>query len=101
MQTPASLWQPSSRRYNPQPLRWEYPEGAWVLKVDCQGKIETGGRKWKISRALAGDWVQLLPLGKRILVYYCATLVREIDPAIKRSTIVERLIAEKQQPSNV
>jgi transposase InsO family protein len=101
MRTPASLWQPSSRRYNPQPPRWEYPEGAWVLKVDCQGKIETGGRKWKISRALAGDWVHLLPLDKRILVYYCATLVREIDPAIKRSTIVERYIADNQQPLNV
>jgi hypothetical protein len=55
------------------------------------GKIETGGRKWKISRAL-------LPVEERILVYYCATLVRELDPAIRRSTIVERLKAEKQNP---
>jgi hypothetical protein len=62
------------------------------------GKIETGGRKWKISRALAGDWVRLLPVEERILVYYCATLVRELDPAIRRSTIVERLKAEKQNP---
>jgi transposase InsO family protein len=101
MQTPASMWQPSPRRYDPQPPLWEYPEGAWVLKVDCQGKIETGGRKWKISRALAGDWVHLLPVEERILVFYCATLVRELDPAIRRSTIVERLIAEKQEPNNV
>jgi len=101
MQTPASVWQPSPRRYDPQPPRWEYPEGAWVLKVDCQGKIETGGQKWKISRALAGDWVRLLPVEERILVFYCATLVRELDPAIRRATIVARLIAEKQEPNNV
>jgi transposase InsO family protein len=101
MQTPASVWQPSPRRYAPQPPRWEYPQGAWVLKFDCQGKIETGGRKWKISRALAGDWVHLLLVEERILVFYCATLVRELDPAISRSTIVERLIAEIQEPDNV
>src|SRR3984893_11625668 len=31
MQTPASRWYPSLRRYNPDPPRWAYPEGAWVL----------------------------------------------------------------------
>lgn len=90
MQTPASRWHPSPRGYDPEPPRWEYPENAWVLKVDCQGKIEASGRKWKISRALAGDYVHLLPQQERILVYYCSTLVRELDPAIHRSTIVER-----------
>ena len=94
MQTPASRWQPSTRPYQPQTPRWEYPEGAWVLKVDCQGKIDTAGRKWKISRALAGEWVRLLPSQGRILVYYCNTLMRELDPAMQRSTIVERCIAE-------
>jgi transposase InsO family protein len=92
MQTPASVWQPSPRHYDPQPPRWEYPEGAWALKVDCQGKIDTRGRKWKISRALAGDWVRLLPIEDRILVYYCNTLVREIDFSIQRTTIVARWI---------
>jgi transposase InsO family protein len=92
MQTPASIWRPSSRCYDPQPPAWEYPEKAWVLKVDCQGKIETAGRKWKISKALAGDYVQLLPVERRVLVYYCATLVRELDPVIQQSTIVDRWI---------
>ncbi len=104
MQTPASIWRPSPRPYNPQPAKWEYPDNAWLLKVDCQGKVETAGRKWKISRALAGDYVHLLPIDDRILVYYCATLIRELDPAMKRSTIVERFIATqnpKTFPSNV
>jgi transposase InsO family protein len=37
MQTPATRWQPSSRRYQLNPPRWEYPEGAWLLKIDSQG----------------------------------------------------------------
>ena len=94
MQTPASIWRPSLRRYDPQPPRWEYADNTWVLKVDCQGKIQAAGRKWKISRALAGDYVQLLPTGARILVYYCTTLIRELDPVIHRSTIVDRWITE-------
>ena len=90
MQTPVSIWFPSPRSYNPQPPPWQYPEKAWLLKVDCQGKIEAAGRKWKISRALVGDYVHLLPNNHRILVYYCATLVRELDPQLQRSTIVDR-----------
>jgi transposase InsO family protein len=101
MQTPASRWQPSPRRYQAQLPRWEYPQGAWVLKVDCQGKIDTAGRKWKISRALAGEWVHLLPSQDRILVYYCNTLMREIDPLMQRSTIVERCIKEPKTSPRV
>jgi transposase InsO family protein len=101
MQTPASRWQPSPRRYQAQLPRWEYPDGAWVLKVDCQGKIDTAGRKWKISRALAGEWVHLLPSQDRILVCYCNTLMREIDPLMQRSTIVERCIKEPKNSQKV
>ena len=36
MTTPAERWRPSPRHYNPNPPAWEYPEGAWTLKVDCQ-----------------------------------------------------------------
>jgi transposase InsO family protein len=89
MQTPASVWRPSCRRYDPRPPRWEYPRGAWVLKVDPQGKVEVQGWKWKISKALTGEWVQLVAIEDRVLVYYCATLFREIDLRLQCSTIVE------------
>jgi hypothetical protein len=92
MQTPATLWHPSARRYVPHPPRWEYAPGAWVLKVDGQGKLDLQGRKWKVSRALAGEWVQVVRVEQRMLVFYCATLMRELDPGIQRSTIVERWI---------
>ena len=97
MLTPASRWQPSPRRYDPQLPRWEYPEGSWVLKVDCQGKIDVKGKRWKISRALAGDWVRLLPVEHRILVYYCNTLMRELDPSMQRATIVARCMEEPKE----
>ena len=92
MQTPAQLWHPSPRRYNPCPPAWEYPEGAWTLKVDCQGTIDIAGRRWRIGKTLSGERVHIQPVEQRFLVYYCATLVRELDPAMKRSTIVERFI---------
>src|ERR1700733_365218 len=96
MKTPATVWRPSPRRYDPQPPCWEYPAGAWVLKVDPQGKIEVQGRKWKIGKALCGEWVQLVAIEHRVLVYYCATLWREIDLQIQCSTIVEHWIPETQ-----
>ena len=98
METPAQRWQPSPRRYHPHPSAWEYPEGAWTLKVDCQGTIDIKDRRWRIGKTLAGERVLIQPVEQRYLVYYCSTLVRELDPAMKRSTIVERFI-ETQKPA--
>ena len=56
------------------------------------------GRNWKVNKALTGEWVRIVAIEKRWLVFYCSTLVREIDPLIQRSTIVERWIPEA--PSN-
>jgi hypothetical protein len=94
MLTPATRWQPSTRRYDPNPPKWEYPEGAWVLKIDCQGKVDIGGHKWKISRALRGEQVHVLAVEQRLLVYYCKTLMRELDCAMAQSTIVQRWIRQ-------
>lgn len=101
LQTPASVWRPSPRRYDPQPPRWEYPVGAWVLKVDPQGKVEVQGWKWKISKSLCGEWVRLVAIEHRVLVYYCATLFREIDLQLQCSTIVEHWSTEPQPRSGV
>jgi transposase InsO family protein len=101
MRTPAELWRPSPRRYNPTPPAWEYQPGSWTLKVDCQGTIDIGKQRWRIGKTLAGERVMIQPLNDRYLVFYCATLVRELDPAMKRSTIVERFIETKTFPNNV
>jgi hypothetical protein len=94
MRTPASIWRPSLRRYDPQPPRWEYPAGARVRKLDADGKMHAFGRTWNISQALRREWVQLLRLADRVQVYYCRTLVCELDLTIQRSTAVERWIVE-------
>jgi transposase InsO family protein len=101
MQTPATLWCPSPRRYDPHPPRWEYPPDAWVLKVDSQGKLDIGGQKWRVSRTLAREWVQLVKVEHRMLVFYCNTLIRELDPGTQRSTIVERCIPGSLPPTEV
>jgi transposase InsO family protein len=89
MATPASRWRPSPRRYDPCPPAWEYPDGAHVLKVDSQGKVTVAARNWNISAALAGERVQLIRTDERVLVFYCRTLVRELDLASQQSTIVD------------
>jgi len=42
--------------------------------------------------------VQLERVGERVLVFYCLTLVRELDLASYRSTIVERWLSEPDRP---
>ena len=95
LQTPASCWQPSPRRYDPNPPAWEYPVGARVLKVDSDGKLKLRGEHWVVSRALKGERVQLVTIEQRVLVYYCCTLVREFDFASQRSTIVDRWLQDE------
>jgi transposase InsO family protein len=90
MQTPASVWRKSERSYDPHPPRWEYPTGAHVLKVGSQGNLDAYGARWKIAKALRGEWVQLEQVEQRVLVYYCHTLVRELDLKTRCSTAVER-----------
>ncbi len=97
MQTPASRWHPSPRPFNPQPAAWEYPEGAWTLKIDNHGTIDIHEQPYRICKALVGERVHILPVENRYLIYYCNTLIREIDPATSRSTLIERFV-ENQPP---
>jgi transposase InsO family protein len=90
MQTPASVWQRSKRNYDPHPAPWEYPAGTKVLKVGGSGRLDAYGVRWKIAQALAGEWVQLERVGERVLVYYCRTLVRELDLQSRASLVVHR-----------
>lgn len=90
MQTPSTRWSPSPRPYDPHPPAWPYPPGAEVKALDTQGKIRLDGRRWEISRALAGERVRLIRIADRILVYYCNSLLKEFVAGAQRSTTVER-----------
>jgi transposase InsO family protein len=92
MQTPASRWQPSPRRYNPNPPAWEYPQGSWTLKVDNHGTIDIHEQCYRIAKSLIGERVRIVPVEERFLVYYCNTLIRELEPATRRSKIIDRFI---------
>ncbi len=90
MRTPAAVWSKSAKRYQANPPAWEYERGAEVRKLAADGQLSVEGRRWQISRALAGEWVRLIRVEGRILVYYCRSLVRELDPLNQRSTAVDR-----------
>jgi transposase InsO family protein len=97
MQTPASVWHKSERRYDPHPPPWEYPTGSKVLKLDCQGKLDFHGMRWKISGPLRGERVQLELVEQRVLVYYCQTLIRELDLSSQHSTAVKRWLTPSEE----
>ena len=88
MATPASRWRPSERAFDPAPKSWEYAAGSRVRRVGVNGGLGLHGKRWEISRALAGQHVELEQIGERILVRYCRTTVRELDLASGRSSPV-------------
>jgi hypothetical protein len=92
----ASVWHKSECKYDPHPPRWEYPAAAKVLKLSSQGKARRLRARWKIAKALRGEWVQLEQVKQRILVYYCSTLIRELDLGSQRSTAVERWLPQTE-----
>jgi transposase InsO family protein len=97
MKTPASVWKRSERRYDPRPPLWEYAPGSKVLKLDGRGKMDAYGGRWGISRALCGEKVQLERVGQRVLVYYCRTLIRELDLESQCSTAVEHWLSRSDE----
>ena len=90
MRTPASVWERSQRAYNPDPPPWDYGQGAELRRVNKDGDIWIGNRPWVLSSALALETVQLQRVDQKILIYFCKSLVREIDLAAQRSTAVDR-----------
>jgi transposase InsO family protein len=89
-ETPACRWRPSSRGYDPHPPEWDYGSQAEVQRLGAKGQLKLGGRWWQVSEALGHEQVRLVRVGERVLVYYCQSLVREINLADQRSTAVDR-----------
>jgi hypothetical protein len=81
MRTPATLWRPSPRRYDPHPPAWDYGPGAELRQVNSDGDLHLGQRKWPLAMALRHQTVELKRVDQRVLVFFCHTLIREIDLA--------------------
>ena len=80
MTTPASRWRPSQRVYPSNLPVWEYPEGSRLASVRASGQILVAHQEYSISRALAGERVQIQEVSPdRLLVFYHCTCVREIN----------------------
>jgi Integrase core domain len=79
MQTPASRWQPSARRFQPDPPDWNYAADIEPFRLSSQGQLRWGGQRWEISRALRHQLVGLQRVHHRVLVYFCNAVVRELD----------------------
>jgi transposase InsO family protein len=94
MQIPASRWRPSPRPYNPNPPVWEYPQGAWTLKVDNHGTIDIHDQTYRIAKSLVGQRVRIVKAEQRLLVYYCNTLIRELDPATRSSILIDHFVED-------
>jgi transposase InsO family protein len=85
MKTPASCWTPSMRAYDPNPPRWDYGEGAEVRRVDSIGHIYVNNHAWHVSKALITQTVALERIEDRVLVFFCDSLVSEIDLTSQRT----------------
>ena len=89
MRTPASLWRPSPRPYQPQPPEWQYPLGTEIYRLERNGQIKLDGKRWQVCGPLAGEQVQVTRIEQRALVFYRRTLIREIDFSSQTSKAVQ------------
>ena len=79
MKRPAERYRPSARAYQPHPPEWEYPEGSEVRRLNTQGCLDYGRKRWFVCEALASQRVRLEHLDGKLLVSYRHMYVREID----------------------
>jgi len=89
MKTPASLWAPSPRAYQPHPPEWQYAKGAEVHRLEPGGQLKLDGRRWQLCGPLSGELVQVIRIEQRALVFYRRTLLRELDLATGANHAVE------------
>lgn len=79
MRRPAEVYQPSPKSYQERPPEWEYPTGSEVKRLNSQGMLEDGGRRWFVCGALGGQRVRIERIEQKLLVSYRHMYLREID----------------------
>lgn len=95
MDVPASRYRAATRKYQPTPREWEYPEGSTVYRLNSQGQLWWNHRYLFVSRALAGERVRIQQLDQKLVIGFRHMWIREIDPATGRSLA---FIASADQP---
>jgi transposase InsO family protein len=80
MQTPASRYRVSERAYPEQLPPIEYGEGENVKRVQDGGRINYGGRRWRVGKAFVGLPVALRQEEEwKVKVWFCAQEIAELD----------------------
>lgn len=97
MQRPADRYRPSARSYQEKVRAWEYPPGSDVRRVNANGAIAEGGRKWFVCEALAGQQVRVERFDEKLLVSYRHMYIREID--VQRKSTQALVAAYKKSSS--
>jgi len=100
MQRPVECYQPSPRRYQERVRPWEYPAGSAVRRVNANGMLAVGGRRWFVCEALAGQRVRVEEFDGKVLVSYRHMYIREIDlrRRISRPLVVARTDSASPAP---
>jgi transposase InsO family protein len=79
MRRPVEVYEPSPRAYQESPAEWEYPSGSRVERLNGQGLLHQGGRRWFVCESLAGQRVRVEKVQTKLLVSYRHMYIREID----------------------
>ena len=79
MATPSEYYQPSQKTYNPNPRRWEYPEGSVVETLNTRGWIGKSRIRYFVSEALAGKQVRIERIDSKLIISYRNMYIREIE----------------------
>lgn len=85
MQRPVERYQPSPRPYQERPREWLYPAGSDVRRLNQQGSLREGSRRWFVCEALADQRVRVERFDGKLLVSYRHMYIREIDLGTGRS----------------
>jgi len=84
---PVDCWRPSVRKYEPNPLPFDYGTGVEVCRVRTHGQINIAGRAFTAPQALAGEYVAIEYVEQdRFTVRYRRTFIREVDLRTGRSS---------------
>lgn len=99
MDVPARHYQPSLRKYKQNPEAWEYPSDVKVCRLNNQGVITYGGKRYFVCEALKNEWVGYVRLPDHLLVCYRNVYIREIKISTGRSKamVIERQNFERKE----
>lgn len=96
MQRPADRYRNSPRAYQEKPSEWVYPEGSEVRRLNTQGSLVEGRRRWFVCKALEGQGVRLERFENKLLVSYRHMYIREVNllTGESRPLVVARATSE-------